>query len=100
MISNHFFFSGESISLDATFTNGTSRRVQPEAALCQTQTFCAGGKTRTRRAKFAAVSGGRAVPAGEEEGWDGLPIKIPAVTPTIDNCAVIKVEYALKVKNG
>ena len=40
------------------------------------------------------------MPAGEEEGWDGLPIKIPAVTPTIDNCAVIKVEYALKVKNG
>ena len=92
-----FTYSGESILLDATFTNGTSRRIQPEAALYQTQTFAAGGKTRTRRSRFTSVTGGRAVAAAEDGTWDGLPLKIPAVTPTIDNCVLIKVEYAVKV---
>jgi hypothetical protein len=87
---------GEVVLLDASFSNLSTRRVLPEAVLCQTQTFTAGGKVRTRRSKFAALSG-RAVAAGNDERWDLLPLKIPAVTPTIANCCLIKVEYAIKV---
>ena len=92
-------FSGEFVLLDASFSNLSSRRVVPEAVLCQTQTFSAGGKTRVRKSKFASLAG-RAITAGsEEERWDALPLKIPAVTPTISNCGLIKVEYSIKVTN-
>lgn len=91
--------SGEFVLLDASFSNLSSRRVVPEAVLCQTQTFSAGGKTRVRKSKFASLAG-RAITAGsEEERWDALPLKIPAVTPTISNCCLIKVEYSIKVTN-
>ena len=90
---------GEFVLLDASFSNLSSRRVVPEAVLCQTQTFSAGGKTRVRKSKFASLAG-RAIAAGsEEERWDALPLKIPAVTPTISNCCLIKVEYSIKVTN-
>ena len=91
--------SGEFVLLDASFSNLSSRRVVPEAVLCQTQTFSAGGKTRVRKSKFASLAG-RAITAGaEEERWDALPLKIPAVTPTISNCGLIRVEYSIKVTN-
>ena len=89
--------AGEFVLLDAAFSNLSSRRVVPEAVLCQTQTFSAGGKTRVRKSKFASLSG-RGIAAGaEEERWDALPLKIPAVTPTIANCSLVRVEYAIKV---
>lgn len=92
-------FPGEFVLLDASFSNLSSRRVVPEAVLCQTQTFSAGGKMRVRKSKFASLAG-RAITAGsEEERWDALPLKIPAVTPTISNCCLIKVEYSIKVTN-
>ncbi len=87
---------GESVALDALFSNGSSRRVRPEAALQQTQTFTAGGKTRRRRTTFGVLSG-QAVAAGQERTWDALPLKVPAVSPTIANCEFIRVEYAVKV---
>ena len=87
---------GESVALEALFSNGSGRRVRPTAALQQTQTFTAGGKTRRKRTTFAVLVG-QSVLAGGDLTWDALPLKVPAVSPTIANCDFIRVEYAVKV---
>eukprot|EP00095_Tigriopus_kingsejongensis_P010281 maker-scaffold474_size162001-snap-gene-0.27 protein:Tk10281 transcript:maker-scaffold474_size162001-snap-gene-0.27-mRNA-1 annotation:"arrestin domain-containing protein 3-like" len=87
---------GESVALDATFINSSSRRVVPEAVLCQTETFMAGGKIRTKSTKFTSLSG-QVIQPRAESTWDAQLLKIPVVSPTISNCALIKVDYSIKI---
>lgn len=87
---------GESVAIDATFINQSTRRIVPEAVLCQTETFMAGGKIRTKKTKFTALSGQMILP-GKEDTWDGQLLKIPIVSPTISNCGLMKVDYSVKV---
>ncbi|CAD5118681.1 unnamed protein product [Dimorphilus gyrociliatus] len=87
---------GESIAIWAHFENHTSRTVIPYATLHQTQTFYATGKSRVRATKFTVLTG-LPVAAGSRATWDAQLLKIPAVSPSIVNCCLIKVEYYVKV---
>lgn len=87
---------GESIAITADFENLSSRTIIPHATLHQTQTFLAGGKSRTRHSKYTIVTG-LAIQPGRTTSWDAQLLKIPAVTPSIINCCLIRVDYAIRV---
>ncbi|XP_014661544.1 PREDICTED: arrestin domain-containing protein 3-like [Priapulus caudatus] len=87
---------GESIAITADFENYSSRPVIPHATLYQTQTFLAGGKSRSRRYKFTILTGLQIQP-GRKATWDAQLLKIPAVSPSIVNCCLIKIEYTVRV---
>ncbi|KAG0437320.1 hypothetical protein HPB47_017494 [Ixodes persulcatus] len=87
---------GESIAITADFENLSSRTVVPHATLHQTQTFLAGGKSRSRHCKFTIVTG-VAIQPGRSANWDAQLLKIPAVSPSITNCCLIHVEYAVRI---
>lgn len=87
---------GESIAISAEFENHSSRTVIPYATLHQTQMFFANGKTRIRGTKFTVLTG-LPISPGSQASWDAQLVKIPAVSPSITNCCVIKVEYYVKV---
>lgn len=92
------FFPGESIAISAEFDNHSSRTVIPYATLYQSQTFFASGKSRIRRTKFTVLTGLPVAP-GTRGSWDSQLLKIPAVTPSIINCCVMKVDYYVKVSS-
>lgn len=87
---------GESIAITADFENYSSRPVIPHATLYQTQTFLAGGKQRARRYKFTILTGLQIQP-GRRANWDAQLLKIPAVSPSILNCCLIKVDYTVRI---
>ena len=87
---------GESIAISAEFENHSSRTVIPMATLYQTQAFFANGKSRVRRTKFTVLTGLPVVPRSHGS-WDSQLLKIPAVSPSIINCCVMKVDYYIKV---
>ncbi|XP_055354041.1 arrestin domain-containing protein 3-like [Paramacrobiotus metropolitanus] len=87
---------GESIAISALFTNGTRRNITPHATLYQIQSFTANGKSRSRAIKLTTVSG-VSIPAGETGYWDAQLLKVPAVSPSILNCQLIKVDYQVKI---
>jgi hypothetical protein len=87
---------GESIAITADFENHSRRTIVPHATLYQTQTFLAGGKSRSRRFKFTIVTG-LAIQPRRTANWDAQLLKIPAVSPSIINCCLIKVDYAVRI---
>lgn len=88
---------GESILINAEFENHTRRTVIPQATLHQTQLFqAAGGKVRSRSAKFTTVTG-VAVQPHKTATWDGQLLKIPPISPSILNCRLIRVEYTMRI---
>lgn len=89
-------FTGESIPIYADIENCSSRLIVPKAVIYQTQTYLAGGKTRCCRQVLASVRGNH-VASGSSDAWNGKPLKIPPVSPSILNSAIIRVEYSLAV---
>uniref|UniRef100_A0ABM0MS85 Arrestin domain-containing protein 3-like n=1 Tax=Saccoglossus kowalevskii TaxID=10224 RepID=A0ABM0MS85_SACKO len=87
---------GESIAIIAEFENYSTRRITPKAMLFQRTVFYAGGKSRSVRNSVASVQG-EVIPAGRMARWDNKLLKIPAVTPSLINCGIIKVEYILTI---
>ncbi|XP_076373661.1 arrestin domain-containing protein 3-like isoform X3 [Tachypleus tridentatus] len=87
---------GESIAITADFENLSSRTIVPHATLHQTQTFVAGGKSRFRRSKFTIVTG-LAIQPSRMANWDSQLLKIPAVSPSIVNSCLIRVDYAVRI---
>lgn len=87
---------GESIAISAEFDNHSKRTVIPYATLYQTQAFFANGKSRVRKIKFTVLTG-LPVGPGTRGSWDSQLLKIPAVSPSIVNCCVMKVDYFVKV---
>ncbi|XP_074060940.1 arrestin domain-containing protein 2 isoform X2 [Macrotis lagotis] len=87
---------GEVIPVFAEIDNGTSRSVVPKAAIIQTQTFVARGARKEKKSVVASIVG-EPVPAGKRELWQGRALKIPPVGPSILQCRVLHVDYALKV---
>ncbi|XP_063781786.1 arrestin domain-containing protein 4 isoform X2 [Pseudophryne corroboree] len=90
------YCNGEAIPIYAEIENGSSRLVVPKAAIYQTQTFRVCGKTKAHRQMLASVRGNH-IASGSTETWNGKTLKIPPVTPTIMDCRIIHVEYALAV---
>ncbi|XP_073492960.1 arrestin domain-containing protein 2 isoform X2 [Phyllobates terribilis] len=87
---------GEVIPIFAEIDNCTSRTVVPKAAIIQSQTFIARGTLKQKKSIVATLAGD-AVPAGKRETWHGRALKIPPLGPSILQCRIIRVEYALKV---
>jgi len=87
---------GETVMLSADFGNYSSRSIVPFARLHQVQTYFASGKSRVRETKFTALTG-LAVTPGNRASWNSQLLKIPAVSPSINNCCLLKVDYFIKV---
>ncbi|NP_001085332.1 arrestin domain containing 2 L homeolog [Xenopus laevis] len=87
---------GEVIPIFAEIDNGTTRAVVPKAAIIQSQAFIARGTMKQKKSVVATLAGD-AVPAGKRETWHGRALKIPPLGPSILQCRIIRVEYALKV---
>ncbi|XP_078527070.1 arrestin domain-containing protein 2-like [Lissotriton helveticus] len=87
---------GEDIVIFADIDNATSKAVVPKAAIIQTQTFAARGITKQKVAMVATLTG-EAVPPRKRETWQGRTLKVPPLCPSIAQCRIIRVEYALKV---
>ncbi|KAM6465898.1 arrestin domain-containing protein 2 isoform 2-T2 [Liasis olivaceus] len=87
---------GEVIPIFAEIDNCTTRTVVPKAAIIQTQTFIARGTKKQKKSVVASMVGD-SIAAGKREVWHGRALKIPPVGPSILQCRIIHVEYALKV---
>ncbi|XP_034752910.1 arrestin domain-containing protein 3b [Etheostoma cragini] len=87
---------GESIQIFAEVENCSSRVVVPKAALYQTQTFFAKGKGKQIQQLVSNLRAD-ALPQGKSQSWEGKVLKIPPVSPSILDCPIIRVEYALVV---
>ncbi|XP_055474671.1 arrestin domain-containing protein 2 isoform X2 [Psammomys obesus] len=87
---------GEVIPIFMEVDNGSTRAVQPRAALVQTQTFTARGARKQKRAVVASVDG-EPVGPGRHGLWPGRALRIPPVGPSILHCRVLSVDYSLKV---
>nr|XP_028569610.1 arrestin domain-containing protein 2 isoform X2 [Podarcis muralis] len=87
---------GEVIPIFAEIDNCSTRTVVPKAAIIQTQTFVARGTKKQKKSVVASMVGD-AIAAGKREVWHGRALKIPPVGPSILQCHIIHVEYALKV---
>uniref|UniRef100_A0A674K2P8 Arrestin C-terminal-like domain-containing protein n=1 Tax=Terrapene triunguis TaxID=2587831 RepID=A0A674K2P8_9SAUR len=94
-----FLFLEEAIPIYAEIENCSSRLIVPKAAIFQTQTYLASGKTKTFRQMLANVRG-NPIASGSTDTWNGKTLKIPPVTPSILNCCIIRVEYSLAVSTG
>lgn len=70
--------------------------VVPKAALYQTQTFFAKGKGKQIQQLVSNLRGDP-LPQGKSQSWEGKLLKIPPVSPSILDCPIIRVEYALVV---
>lgn len=90
---------GESIQIFAEVENCSSRVVVPKAALYQNQTFFAKGKGKQIQQLVSNLRGDP-LPQGKSQSWEGKMLKIPPVSPSILDCPIIKVEYALVVSPG
>uniref|UniRef100_A0A8C8SR00 Arrestin domain containing 4 n=1 Tax=Pelusios castaneus TaxID=367368 RepID=A0A8C8SR00_9SAUR len=90
------YCNGEAIPIYAEIENCSSRLIVPKAAIFQTQTYLASGKTQTFRTMVANVRG-NPVASGSTDTWNGKTLKIPPVTPSILDCCIIRVEYSLAV---
>ncbi|XP_041666571.1 arrestin domain-containing protein 3-like isoform X2 [Cheilinus undulatus] len=88
--------TGESIQIFAEVENCSSRVVVPKAALYQTQTFFAKGKGKQIQQLVSNLRGDP-LPQGKSQSWEGKLLKIPPVSPSILDCPIIRVEYALVV---
>lgn len=87
---------GEVIPVFAEVDNGSTRAVRPRAAVVQTQTFTARGARKQKRVVVASVAG-EPVGPGRRALWQGRPLPIPPVGPSILRCELLRVDYALKV---
>ncbi|XP_056288957.1 arrestin domain-containing protein 3-like isoform X3 [Pseudoliparis swirei] len=87
---------GESIQIFAEVENCSSRVVVPKAALYQTQTFYAKGKGKQIQQLVSSLRG-EPLPQGKSQSWGGKLLQIPPVSPSILDCPIIRVEYALVV---
>ncbi|XP_068430374.1 arrestin domain-containing protein 3-like [Clinocottus analis] len=87
---------GESIQIFAEVENCSSRVVVPKAALYQNQTFYAKGKGKQIQQLVSNLRGDP-LPQGKSQSWEGKLLKIPPVSPSILDCPIIRVEYALVV---
>ncbi|XP_019740977.1 arrestin domain-containing protein 3-like [Hippocampus comes] len=87
---------GDSIQIFAEVENCSTRVVVPKAALYQTQTFFAKGKGKEIQQLVSNLRG-EALAQGKSQSWEGRMLKIPPVSPSILDCPIIRVEYALVV---
>ncbi|KAM9794328.1 arrestin domain-containing protein 3-like isoform 2-T2 [Syngnathus typhle] len=87
---------GDSIQIFAEVENCSTRVVVPKAALYQTQTFFAKGKGKEIQQLVSHLQG-EALAQGKSQSWEGRMLKIPPVSPSILDCPIIRVEYALVV---
>ncbi|KAG8517330.1 Arrestin domain-containing protein 2 [Galemys pyrenaicus] len=87
---------GEVIPVFAEIDNSSTRPVLPRAAVVQTQTFMARGARKQKRTVVASLSG-EPVGPGRRVLWQGRALRIPPVGPSILDCRVLHVDYALKV---
>ncbi|KAG7473253.1 hypothetical protein MATL_G00093730 [Megalops atlanticus] len=90
------YCNGEEIPIFAEIENCSSRLVVPKATIYQTQTCLAKGKTKTYRQAVASVRGTH-IPSGCSDRWNGKTLKVPPLSPSILNSALIRVEYSLAV---
>ncbi|XP_036391364.1 arrestin domain-containing protein 4-like [Megalops cyprinoides] len=90
------YCNGEEIPIFAEIENCSSRLVVPKAAIYQTQTCLAKGKTKTYRQAVASVRGNH-IPSGCSDRWNGKTLKVPPLSPSILNSALVRVEYSLAV---
>ncbi|XP_066210973.1 arrestin domain-containing protein 4 isoform X1 [Saccopteryx leptura] len=90
------YCNGEAIPIYAEIENCSSRLIVPKAAIFQTQTYVASGKTKTVRHMVANVRGNH-IASGTTDTWNGKMLKIPPVTPSILGCRLIRVDYSLAV---
>nr|XP_058912949.1 arrestin domain-containing protein 4 isoform X2 [Kogia breviceps] len=87
-----WFFTSGPVSLSAKI----ERKGYCNAAIFQTQTYLASGKTKTVRLMVAHVRGNH-IASGSTDTWNGKTLKIPPVTPSILDCCIIRVDYSLAV---
>ncbi|XP_069074837.1 arrestin domain-containing protein 2-like [Pleurodeles waltl] len=87
---------GDDIVIFADIDNGTSKAVVPKVAIIQTQTYATRGITKQKEAMVASFTGDSVVPR-KKETWHGKSLKVPPLCPSITQCRIIRVEYALKV---
>ncbi|XP_041082869.1 arrestin domain-containing protein 4-like [Polyodon spathula] len=90
------YCNGEAIPIYAEIENCSSRLIVPKAAIYQTVTCLANGRTKTCRQRVANVRGNH-IGSGSMDTWNGKKLKIPPVTASILNCSIITVEYSLAV---
>ncbi|KAF7647195.1 hypothetical protein LDENG_00176100 [Lucifuga dentata] len=90
------FCEGEDICINAKFENTCSRIVVPKAAIIAKHTYQANGRTKVCRQKLSSVRGNHII-SGMCDAWQGKTIRVPKLKPSMLDCNIIRVEYALMI---
>ncbi|XP_052387002.1 arrestin domain-containing protein 4 isoform X1 [Carassius gibelio] len=90
------YCNGESIPIYALIENRSCCLVVPKAVIYQIQTYTAKGKTKSIK-QLVASARGNPVASDTTSRWNGNPLKIPPVSPSILNSDILRLEYLLAV---
>ncbi|XP_052387004.1 arrestin domain-containing protein 4 isoform X3 [Carassius gibelio] len=88
------YCNGESIPIYALIENRSCCLVVPKAVIYQIQTYTAKGKTKSIK-QLVASARGNPVASDTTSRWNGNPLKIPPVSPSILNSDILRLEYLL-----
>jgi len=86
------FIPDGQVSLNAKI----DRRGLPKAAIIAKHTYQANNRTKIFRQKLSSVRGNHII-SGMCDAWQGKSIRVPKIKPSILDCNIIRVEYALMV---
>ncbi|XP_043920078.1 arrestin domain-containing protein 3-like [Protopterus annectens] len=95
-IARKAYVTGETVLIFAEIQNLSSRKLVPRVSLYQIQTFHAEGHRNISQKVLVEYKTEPVLP-GNTDVWNGRPVLIPPVVPSLLNCTIIYVEYTLKI---
>lgn len=87
---------GEALVVNGEIVNSSTRKIVPKYIIYQKQSFFAGGCRNVYTKEILKEKGEPLVSSTRQNLSKLLPIPL-GITPTIQNCRILKVEYRLKV---
>ncbi|KAI7797822.1 arrestin domain-containing protein 3 [Triplophysa rosa] len=87
---------GEGLVVNGEIVNSSTRKIVPKYIIYQKQSFFAGGCRNVYTTEILKEKGEPLVSSTRQKLFKLLPVP-QGITPTIQNCRILKVEYRLKI---
>lgn len=82
--------------VNGEIVNSSTRKIVPKYIIYQKQSFFAGGSRNVHTTEILKEKGEQLVSSTRQKLSKLLPVPL-GISPTIQNCRILKVEYRLKV---
>ncbi|XP_056629343.1 arrestin domain-containing protein 3 [Triplophysa dalaica] len=87
---------GEVLVVNGEIVNSSTRKIVPKYIIYQKQSFFAGSSRNVHTTEILKEKGEQLVSSTRQKLSKVLPVPL-GITPTIQNCRILKVEYRLKI---